>query len=109
MKAEPFVTVAYQMPRPFRLKPGEKALIREKAQPSDRHPQKLKIRAKRSGIFDARLTDRAGDKYRLMIDPKAGTVSLMNALPMQQDWAKQLTCSLMSSVNVLARQFLAVG
>jgi hypothetical protein len=102
MQAEPFVTIAYQMPLAVKVPPGETVSITAKAHKRDPYAQTLKLKVHRSGAIDARLTDPAGDRYRLLIDPTQETVSLMDPLPMPLDWAGTLTRTLMGSVCGLA-------
>jgi hypothetical protein len=102
MQAQPYVTVPFQMPVAIHLAPGAAVSITAKAYRKDPYPQTLRLKAQRSGLFDARLTEPCGDRWQLLIDPKANTVSLMDAVPMPLDWAGYLTLKLMHSVCGLA-------
>jgi hypothetical protein len=82
MQAQPFVTIPFLMPVSVKVPPGETVSITAKAHKRDPYAQTLKLKVRRSGAIDARLTDPAGDKYRLLIDPNQETVSLMDPLPM---------------------------
>jgi len=102
MQAEPYVTVPFQMPMAIALAPGETVSITAKAYRKDPYPQTLRLKAQRSGLLEARLTEPCGDRWRLLIDPKAATVSLMDAVPMPLDWAGRMTLAMMHSVCGLA-------
>jgi hypothetical protein len=96
-QAQPFVTVPFVMLHRIELAKGVKVSVKGKIDGQD-YCHTVTLRADRSGQVAAKVVDPAGDRFDLLFDQRRGTVSLVDALPLPEQWAKVLAKRLASIV-----------
>lgn len=98
--AQPFVTVPFTLPGRVVLSKGTTVSVKAKIEGQD-YCHKVTLKVDRSGQLAAKVVDPAGERYDLLFDQKRGTVSLVDALPLPDQWAKVLAKRLASIVVML--------
>jgi hypothetical protein len=101
--AGPFITVPFNLPGRVALSKGTTVSLKSKIEGQD-YSHAVTLKMNRSGQMAAKVVDPAGDRFDLLFDQELGTVSLVDALPLPERWAKVLATRLAAIVVMLIGQ-----